>query len=303
MIIRFVARKLKRKLLPIVLLICLVPLQLLGGCSTTANVHSWQAQKSRINPHIYVSEADQILFPPQEQTDAIRRTFDKSVKECMSRKGYETQEVSGLLGIEDENSIENVYSFLPEDKAMKYGLAAPGFRESKKTSDLNQTVAKPEGYDKTLFGTESGEYIANSCYGKAISAVFPNLDRTEEIRQVVRNISLEASRLVDAKRIEAEKGWGECMKGKGFGQFKTISGLGSPKGDTNIEEGWPDKLTLPEIKVAQASSKCMIETGYLETVSKAQAIAAHKLIQRKPGLLTEWQKLQKQQYEASKHVS
>ena len=39
----------------------------------------------------------------------------------------------------------------------------------------------------------------------------------------------------------------------------------------------------------------MIKTGYLDTVSKAYAEAAHKRLQKKPGLITEWKKLRDQE--------
>ncbi|MDU0968456.1 MAG: hypothetical protein E7A62_07405 [Actinomycetaceae bacterium] len=47
--------------------------------------------------------------------------------------------------------------------------------------------------------------------------------------------------------------------------------------------------------MAKASGECMIKTGYLDTVSKAYAEAAHKRLQKKPGLITEWKKLRDQE--------
>ena len=45
---------------------------------------SWEPPRSAANPHIYVSELDQIQYPPQAETDIIRSAVKARVIQCMS---------------------------------------------------------------------------------------------------------------------------------------------------------------------------------------------------------------------------
>ncbi|MDU0968997.1 MAG: hypothetical protein E7A79_07910 [Actinomycetaceae bacterium] len=113
-----------------------------------------------------------------------------------------------------------------------------------------------------------------------------------QLQDQANTLNNEAADATAAQRKQAAKPWAACMAKAGYPQYHSPDGLSYPDGDPDSGELWPDpRPNAEEIAVAQASGRCMISTGYLEKVSKAKAIAAHKRIAKKPGLITEWKKL------------
>lgn len=263
------------------------------SCSQGDGDEAWQPQKSRVNPHIYLSETNQILYPDTAETRAIREAAAAVAEQCMAEQGFPglpaTRAQAGLLILPgNESDVELVYYYRSPENSRKYGVAAPGFHEGRHKRDYPPAIS------------EDTQTVLNNCLDVVEKQIYGNLTKMQELEQQAMDINNSVD-VADVQK-SAEREWAKCMKGRGLGRFDAVAGIFGPTGDENGPE-WPDPRPNPEeIRVAQASGECMIETGYLETVTRANAIAVHEELQKHPGVITEWKKIRQEQVEAAQEL-
>lgn len=277
----------------------------LVGCGNTqAEDESWTPRESRVQPHLYMSEADIIMYPDQADTDAIAAALEAFGTRCMTERGFggvasAGRDVAAVQRVHEEAAIRDVYGYVPPEDAPKQGVTARGWYES---MTRNDDAAPSPAYKEALHGqTVNGHPTPDSCQGQAIARFLPHYDRFLQINSEIEKLNLQVENDSAYKKVEADatQRWAACMAQAGYSQFKTVESLSSPTGDENSNVGWPAPNPGPEeVAVARASSTCMIDTRYLEDVSRANAQAVHRLIAKKPGLITEWQKLRRAQVDA-----
>lgn len=264
---------------------------------------SWQPPKSAINPHIYVSEIDQIQYPPQSDTDALQAVVQAGLAQCMKEKGFDLRtDIPGfkytLTDDLPESALEDVYSYISPENAAKYGTA-----DERWDTGLEAETAEaglPKGYNEALSGVE-GPGEPTGCYSTVKKKVLKNRVELGKLFNQIAGFRLRANDLVEPQRVDLEKKWAACMAQSGLPTYKTIDSIANRPGKTGDDAGWPElNHSSEEIHVATVSGKCMIDTGYLEDYSKLKSQAVHTLINQKPGLITEWQKLHKEQVEHAK---
>lgn len=264
---------------------------------------SWQPPKSAINPHIYVSEADQIQYPPQADTDALSAAVQAGLAQCMKEKGFDLRaDVPGfkytLTDDLPQSALEDVYTYISPQNAVKYGTASEAWDSSLKAADARAHLSSE--YLDALSGPENGG-PDSGCYDTVKKKVLKNRAKLGSIFNQIASLRANAHELVEKQRLGLEKKWATCMANAGMPSYKTIESIGNQPGKTGEDADWPELSHGPaEVKVATQSGKCMIESGYLEGYSKLAAQATHTMISQKPGLITEWQKLHKEQVEHAK---
>ena len=265
----------------------------------------WTPSKSAVNSHIYLSETNAILYPPQAETNQLRNAYYAAVTSCMQKQGFSytpTDANSPSLDLisMNEKAIENVYEYVSEEDAVKYGVAAPGwYDQNAKAPD--DKISSPE--DRALYGDENSKN-PSGCVNEAMKEVLPKYKRMVELEQEATNISVQAADAISTTKYKAAAAWNKCMKNEGYTQFLSPSSLSSPKGDEAPDMSWPaPNPGIEEIKATQAASRCMLSTRYLEKVSKAEALAVHKILAKKPGLIAEWQELRQDSLKKSKNIS
>lgn len=257
---------------------------------------SWQPPKSAVNSHIYVSEVDQIQYPPQVETNLLAAAVKAAVIQCMKKKGFTLNEnapgfTESLTDDLPEKNIESVYSYISPQNALKWGTSTKDFEESRNFSDQNST--NDGGYDLALRG--SGKPDGDlGCLGSAKKRVLVNEEKIGDLFNQIAKIPLQADGLTKQRQKQLEKKWAACMRSAGLPQYSTIDSTASSAGNQAFRE-WPRPVTAQETRVAETSGKCMISTGYLEQYSKYRAQAIHALVSKKPGLITEWQRLHREQ--------
>lgn len=263
---------------------------------------SWQPPRAAINPHIYVSELDIIQYPPQAETNILAAAVQAEVARCMKAKGFEldTNEPGFDVSLTDdlpEVDLERVYTYFSPQSAAVYGTSSKELTDSNRVAD--QEMSHPSPYIDALLGPAGTKELG--CKTDSKNKVLIHRAKMEKLFNQIAQLGIRAENLSKPYQKAAEKKWAACMAAKGLPSYRTVEGLFYKNGKVQDESRWSlNNHTLEEIHVATVSGKCMVESGYLEAVSKFQAQAVHTLIAKKPGVITEWQKLHKEQVEHAK---
>lgn len=270
-----------------------------GGQKESTSDDSWQPQLSRINKHIYLSEIDQIEYPDDNETATLSNAVYNHTEKCMAKRGISNHRYTkyrSLLEVEEdkESAVESVYSYSSPQDVKEYGVGNPDFVRSERSNDDFENVS-----DTVITAIGEGNPNGSGCLDQAVKALLPHNQEMKKILGQLQQINLDVWRANKPIETQAEKPWAQCMAKKGLPEFKTVASISSPDGDENGEKEWPKPgPSQREIQVGLASGECMIETKYLETVSKAKAVEVHKRLQKKPGLITRWKEIRKAQLEA-----
>ncbi len=274
---------------------------LLAGCGASPGPQTLPATtkltESSLIEGAYANPVDSIMFPDDAEQSLITASLEGRIKVCMSAAGYTYHSGDGLRKHRTAVDAQYTYSVTDPATAAELGFRPASWNEA--VQGRPDSGTRPEGYEEALIGDSDkktvvdvdgisiGNYDPGSCWGKAMDAVTPGWARQERLFTIATELLLTASTKADSEpRVKAANAkWSVCMAKAGFDYAK-------PMDANNDERFITDRATAEEISVAVASATCQHSSGLLRIWSKVRAELTQRELDKHPGIVTEWLKLQ-----------
>lgn len=276
------------------------------GSSPTSPTPAYELTESSLISGAYANPLDAIEYPEQKQQDIITAAIEDDMAECMTSHGFTYFRGDGYGRWTKAENAQYTFTVTDPKVAAVYGFHMESWiKRAQQLADGSVSNDRPDGYIEALWGDADTEikdadgavlvtYDPTSCQGAAMDANMPEWAMQHRLIELSGAIVFEASKAADDSVVKELAAWQECMAGEGFD-------YPSPGDATNTFTG--DFPTEEEIVTAVASAQCQHSSGLLRAVSKARAEYAIRELEKHPGIIAEFTRIQNNAYENARKGS